>query len=1291
MMKSLFQRSMSILGGVILSVFSLAAQENADFYCPYDFGLDIKNTGGTVKGILNPKGSFKLTELLLPDGIVGKALLIGRESSRDKQYSAKYNSRILSAQSGTISFWIKPLDWGGADKEFFKMFFSASGLGQQIYIYKYINRQKLFFYCSSNGKVSVAECSIANWSPNEWHHIACIWSKSEIVLYVDGAKAAATALKSEFKTDFTSFTVGSLGWAKEKGTSLLDELKIYKTALPSEKIRQEYNKYSADLVREKSPVNIAVGKRTPVPDGRISRFEYSFGGTGFFNLVGKKYAPVQSRYYLSYDDDYLYVGVTTPAGSKIIADKMIHDENLWEDDSIEIYLYADRKNGGKYQFVFNSKGVFYDSKNRKAAWNIKGIKLAGKVQDGQWVFEVAFPWEALKVGRIAAGESWKLNICRSFRENGLKTTLGPCNMAYNDAANFAKMTFVTGIPLVDIETLGALNNNILDFRMNIMSTVNTEAVLKLNSPRKVLPYSFAKSVILLSGKTEKIIAETTGLPPNNVLNVDLGLKGGKELYQAAFGYRDVSPISVSYIYTDAAKQILNLVCSDNGNNSSKDNSLVMKMLSKNGRVIVEREFPLNSKNMIFTIPFSIAELPPGEYKFVVNCVDKSGKVLLNHWEMYCKPAEHPSWNNTMVGAADKVPWPWTSITADKDNFECWGRNYCFKGSSILSSLKSQGRELLAEPIRVSVNGQNASVPVCNLISRNEATATYRLNSKTNSVKLNVAVKAEFDGFLWVDLEYEPILNKAEINTMTLDIPLKRENISGFDNCQSLKEKVDLNANANRIIYNDFAKMPACWIGGDDVGLMIGAKNLKGWYVKNKKRSMEIIPGDKNVVVRLNLVDTPLRLTGKRHISFYLEATPTKPLNRKAKSIRNEINTLTWSGYWFKYYNYFIIKYLDWDKINRLKQLQKRFKLFYYSAAHGASPYSPQWNYYGREWHSAPPALGEYCVDSDVSSKVLRNRNTFTYGCLDCKSFFDFNLATLAEVIKRPDIRVENLYIDLAWPKMCSNKNHGCGYVDEFGEKQSSFDIIGTREYYKRLYRVLKDKNPEAMICMHIVRTRTPADSFADLLVFGEGYDRDVAMKESYYDVLNPELVRIAYASRGKEQEIWLIPQFMRGFLLFRPERAKTWKPEQPEAERAVKHFIGYMTVHNISFMRGIDTVRLAKRLYDAQDWLGWQENVEFFPYWNKNKNPVEFLSGKSDRVLISTFRNKNKAMLAILNDTAGSRILKIKLSENFLRDKNKSVKVPDAMDKNSIEYIINNGILELKIPARGFKLLLLGK
>ena len=47
-----------------------------------------------------------------------------------------------------------------------------------------------------------------------------------------------------------------------------------------------------------------------------------------------------------------------------------------------------------------------------------------------------------------------------------------------------------------------------------------------------------------------------------------------------------------------------------------------------------------------------------------------------------------------------VPAPWTPVEATDGTVRVWGREYAFTSNALPVSLKTQGRELLAGPIRV---------------------------------------------------------------------------------------------------------------------------------------------------------------------------------------------------------------------------------------------------------------------------------------------------------------------------------------------------------------------------------------------------------------------------------------------------------------------------------------------------------------------------------------------------------------------------------------------------------------
>lgn len=264
--------------------------------------------------------------------------------------------------------------------------------------------------------------------------------------------------------------------------------------------------------------------------------------------------------------------------------------------------------------------------------------------------------------------------------------------------------------------------------------------------------------------------------------------------------------------------------------------------------------------------------------------------------------------------------------------------------------------------------------------------------------------------------------------------------------------------------------------------MGGMPSLKGWHVRNKNRSMVLDVRKESVSIHWNLIADPLELKSARTIEFYLQATPVKPKNIAALALRDGRNTVMWTGYWSRFYEMQDPAFLNYEKIRQLRRTDK--KLFYYATAKGVSCYSPDWNYFGKYWISSPPRLGEYQIDSDVSSREKRDRNTYTYGCLNCRSFLDYKVGSLARMIALDALDMHNVYFDIAWPRSCDNTEHGCGWVDEFGQHQTTFDIAGTREFYLRAYKLLRRKYPDAMFAGHLTSTRTPADSFSIFLYGG---------------------------------------------------------------------------------------------------------------------------------------------------------------------------------------------------------------
>lgn len=156
--------------------------------------------------------------------------------------------------------------------------------------------------------------------------------------------------------------------------------------------------------------------------------------------------------------------------------------------------------------------------------------------------------------------------------------------------------------------------------------------------------------------------------------------------------------------------------------------------------------------------------------------------------------------------------------------------------------------------------------------------------------------------------------------------------------------------------------PYFWCGGDDVGLMGGSDTRHGWHLRDKAKGLQVVHQDKTITLNLNLVDTPLLLKAPRSLEFYLQPTPVKPKNMEMRGIRVRENMICWGEYVTLYFAHkrpgkFSERHL---KYFREQQEKHGKRVFYYNAPKGASPVSPEWNYFGMEWHCSPPRLGNTC-------------------------------------------------------------------------------------------------------------------------------------------------------------------------------------------------------------------------------------------------------------------------------------------------------------------------------------------
>lgn len=124
------------------------------------------------------------------------------------------------------------------------------------------------------------------------------------------------------------------------------------------------------------------------------------------------YALVTTKTWLWHDSENFYVGMRCdePRLQLMKADVKSRDGEVWQDDSVEILIDANRDQKTFRHFAVNSKGVLYDGKQRDPQWN-SGAKVATSVDDRGWSVEMAIPLKDIGT-KPEKQATWGLQLAR---------------------------------------------------------------------------------------------------------------------------------------------------------------------------------------------------------------------------------------------------------------------------------------------------------------------------------------------------------------------------------------------------------------------------------------------------------------------------------------------------------------------------------------------------------------------------------------------------------------------------------------------------------------------------------------------------------------------------------------------------------------------------------------------------------------------------------------------------------------------------------------------------------------
>jgi hypothetical protein len=260
--------------------------------------------------------------------------------------------------------------------------------------------------------------------------------------------------------------------------------------------------------------------------------------------------------------------------------------------------------------------------------------------------------------------------------------------------------------------------------------------------------------------------------------------------------------------------------------------------------------------------------------------------------------------------------------------------------------------------------------------------------------------------------------------------------------------------------------------------------------------------------------------------------------------------------------------------------------------------------YGDEWQTLPVATLLWQYPNSPPNYYFLNC------CQQARAYADYFAAGVPWVMD--ELGFDGFYSDgLTSITPCQNEAHGCGYRDREGNLHATYPLFATRETLKRMYRLVKARNPNGLVVNHCsFNMLTPILSFSDIVYTGEHEDYE-----------NPLTARLRFSSKPWGLYVTLLGSTEQGINAYKPLYAMT-------PLLSGTSVWGSGIVGRNDFGRKDAALRDAYRAFDTKTatWCPWWEN-ERGPSRTEDPNvrvSFYFHPGKSVLLLAGNFHPDNK-------------------------------------------------------------------
>ena len=698
-----------------------------------------------------------------------------------------------------------------------------------------------------------------------------------------------------------------------------------------------------------------VGEARPEVDGKLSDGEYdNFAAiTGMVTWGGaggglKTIVPriQQVRWYVGYDEDYLYIAMHSPnpPGVWPLARTKRNDAQriLW-DDHTEIQIAKDRSRatfpgGGFYKIMANARGFYNDewyyngTPGTEAEWSIGG-PLECSVTEDHWQLEMAVDLRAFEVKDLD-GKSWVLQLLRADKPGGTYFA-GWVGEAWMSWGKFGEVTFDPDAPVLRFLETGRLARGEMDLRFEVLGQgegeVPVETLVRVTdgdgrsiyeqtkeavaSAGEAKPLRFA-SDLPLTERGNRIEIRATTAPREGEGRVIYHVQAPIIKLTDAFYAKHIAPwlkgrpkgdLAWNFAYWpsyDVARSAVDTDFFGIREELAEAGAFETLIRSRDGKTTLARSrAAIEDRNGRMVV--RDVDLPEGEYAAVLRVFGaEGGKVVDERSIDFVR--RHYEWEGNTIGEEMKVIPPFEPIQTDGRALSVWGRTYTVGKGCLPEKIEAGGgagpEQILTAPVRLSAGSKRrkrgyelkGAEPSVDEVTDAHVDISAE-GDFMGAVRCDVHARMEFDGWYRIKMELSSRGWLATVNDrLSLHIPLWNQADTLYvqragdgrrgNYFGALPEgRGEVWNSASLLPFGNWGSFaPIVFVGTGDKGVWFLAEENRDWTMSEDRPAIQIFRTDAGVELRLNFFAETTRLERPREIDFALLVDPVKRIPERRK-------------------------------------------------------------------------------------------------------------------------------------------------------------------------------------------------------------------------------------------------------------------------------------------------------------------------------------------------------------------------------------------------------------------------